>query len=134
MKLSNVTIALAISITLASPVTANQYYHNHRHIIQHVVKPLKFLEHLFQYHKPTPVVYNHNHRRTIKVIPVMSHATHTAGQECGGASWYSMPRSRMANGKIMNIGAMTVAHRSLPFGTRIRITNQTDGSVADAAC
>jgi rare lipoprotein A len=32
-----------------------------------------------------------------------------------------------ASGEVMNPNAMIVAHRSLPFGTRIRVTNQSNG-------
>lgn len=53
-------------------------------------------------------------------------ATPTLAQ-CGGASWYSMPRNKTANGERMNPAAMTAAHRSLPFGTKVKVTNQRNG-------
>jgi rare lipoprotein A len=46
--------------------------------------------------------------------------------QCGRASWYAL-HSRTASGERMNPAAMTAAHRSLPFGTRIRVTNQRNG-------
>jgi len=33
----------------------------------------------------------------------------------------------MANGQPMDPGANITAHRSLPFGTRLRVTNQNNG-------
>ena len=33
----------------------------------------------------------------------------------------------MANGQPMNPDSMIVAHRSYPFGTRLRVTNQNNG-------
>jgi rare lipoprotein A len=47
--------------------------------------------------------------------------------QCGSASWYSLPRNKTANGERMNPAAMTAAHRSLPFGTKLRVTNQRNG-------
>lgn len=49
-----------------------------------------------------------------------------AKSQCGTASWYAL-HSRTASGERMNPAAMTAAHRSLPFGTRIRVTNQRNG-------
>ena len=35
--------------------------------------------------------------------------------------------SKSASGARINPGAMTAAHRSLPFGTKVRVTNQSNG-------
>lgn len=51
-----------------------------------------------------------------------------ADDQCGGASWYSLPGNRTANGEIMNPDAMTAAHKSLPFGTQVRVTDQSSGN------
>lgn len=50
-----------------------------------------------------------------------------AEASCGRASWYSLPRNKTANGERMNPAAMTAAHRSLPFGTKLKVTNQRNG-------
>lgn len=50
-----------------------------------------------------------------------------AGDQCGGASWYSLPGNRTANGDRMNPSAMTAAHKSLPFGTKVRVVDQRTG-------
>jgi rare lipoprotein A len=50
----------------------------------------------------------------------------------GLASWYGPGFSggRSANGEVFNQNALTAAHRSLPFGTQVRVTNlQTGQSV-----
>ena len=52
--------------------------------------------------------------------------TGPAAAQCGGASWYAMG-SRTASGEPMNPAAMTAAHRTLPFGTRLRVTNKRNG-------
>lgn len=48
---------------------------------------------------------------------------------CGKASYYGpgFVGKAMANGKPFNPNAMTTAHRSLPFGTRLRVTDQSTG-------
>jgi len=47
----------------------------------------------------------------------------------GIASWYGpgFHGSRSANGEMYNQNALTAAHRSLPFGTMVRVTNLTNG-------
>ena len=46
--------------------------------------------------------------------------------QCGSASWYALT-SKTASGERMNPAAMTAAHRTLPFGTRVVVTNQRNG-------
>ena len=43
----------------------------------------------------------------------------------GEASWYGPGffGNRTANGEVFRPGTMTAAHRSLPFGTKVRVTN-----------
>lgn len=49
-----------------------------------------------------------------------------ASAQCGRASWYAL-HSRTASGERMNPAALTAAHRSLPFGTKLKVTNQRNG-------
>ena len=49
-----------------------------------------------------------------------------ATAQTGHASWYSLT-SRTANGERCNPAAMTAAHRSLPFGTKVRVENLRNG-------
>lgn len=46
--------------------------------------------------------------------------------QCGSASWYALT-SKTASGERMNPNAMTAAHRTLPFGSKMKITNQRNG-------
>lgn len=50
----------------------------------------------------------------------------------GEASWYGpgFYGNRTANGEIYRQGTLTAAHRSLPFGTRVRVTNLWNGRSA----
>jgi rare lipoprotein A len=50
----------------------------------------------------------------------------SAGSACGGASWYAL-HSRTASGERMNPSALTAAHRTLPLGSRVKVTNQRNG-------
>ena len=47
----------------------------------------------------------------------------------GSASWYGpgFHGNRSASGEIFNQNALTAAHRSLPFGTQVRVTNLNNG-------
>ncbi|GJE76387.1 septal ring lytic transglycosylase RlpA family protein [Methylorubrum suomiense] len=49
-----------------------------------------------------------------------------AQAQSGRASWYGSGH-RTANGERFNPNGMTAAHRSLPFGTRVRVTNRSNG-------
>jgi rare lipoprotein A len=49
-----------------------------------------------------------------------------AGSQCGKASWYKMG-SRTASGERMDPNALAAAHRTLPFGTRVRVENLANG-------
>ncbi|NOJ44455.1 septal ring lytic transglycosylase RlpA family protein [Bradyrhizobium australiense] len=41
----------------------------------------------------------------------------------GQASYYSYPTGKTASGSSFNRYSLTAAHRSLPFGTRVRVTD-----------
>jgi rare lipoprotein A len=51
------------------------------------------------------------------------------GLQRGGASWYGpgFHGRKTASGERFNANAMTAAHRSLPFGTRVRVVNERTG-------
>ncbi|AWN35728.1 septal ring lytic transglycosylase RlpA family protein [Methylobacterium radiodurans] len=49
-----------------------------------------------------------------------------ASAQSGAASWYGSGH-RTANGERFNPNGMTAAHRSLPFGTRVRVADKRTG-------
>ena len=53
----------------------------------------------------------------------------TLADSIGTASYYGkgFHGRRAANGERFNMNAMTAAHRSLPFGTRLQVTNVRNG-------
>jgi rare lipoprotein A len=51
-----------------------------------------------------------------------------AQTQSGIASVYTTKQgSKTASGKRLNDGALTAAHRTLPFGTKVRVTNKRNG-------
>jgi rare lipoprotein A len=60
---------------------------------------------------------------------ILSLSPAAAQDQCGGASWYGpgFNGKRAASGEIFNENAMTAAHRSLPFGTEVDVTDQNSG-------
>jgi rare lipoprotein A len=50
----------------------------------------------------------------------------------GEASWYGPGffGNRTANGEVLRPGSLTAAHRTLPFGTQVRVTNMGNGRSA----
>ena len=49
--------------------------------------------------------------------------------QSGRASWYGpgFHGRRTASGETFNANALTAAHRTLPFGTRVRVMNKSTG-------
>jgi rare lipoprotein A len=67
------------------------------------------------------VVATRNHRET----PSLAKAAVEGGLMSGIASVYS--GGRTANGEVAASGGLTAAHRSLPFGTMVKVTNRGTG-------
>jgi rare lipoprotein A len=57
---------------------------------------------------------------------VSAHKTETQGASSGIASTYG-EGSQTASGERFDAGDLTAAHRTLPFGTRVRVTNHGNG-------
>lgn len=47
--------------------------------------------------------------------------------ETGIASIYAYSGEKTANGERANPGGLTAAHKTLPFGTRVRVVNKRNG-------
>ncbi|MGQ3674704.1 septal ring lytic transglycosylase RlpA family protein [Xanthobacter sp. TB0139] len=60
------------------------------------------------------------------VASALATGTARADSSTGIASYYWQGQ-RTANGERFNPEAMTAAHRSLPFGTKVRVTNKRNG-------
>ncbi|MCB1494017.1 MAG: septal ring lytic transglycosylase RlpA family protein [Rhodobiaceae bacterium] len=59
-------------------------------------------------------------------IPTDSYA---GASQCGGASWYGpgFQGRKTASGERFNMHGMSAAHRTLPFGTKLRVKNLRNG-------
>jgi len=68
------------------------------------------------------------HHRTHEVArssaPAREHAADPGGGSRGLASFYS---GRAATGERVGANVLTAAHRTLPFGTKVRVTNLKNG-------
>lgn len=56
-----------------------------------------------------------------------THAADAEPDECGIASVYSTLSEETASGQDTSVNDRTAAHRSLPFGTLVRVDNQENG-------
>lgn len=63
---------------------------------------------------------------TIASCSIIAPLQANAANGCGGASWYALT-SKTASGERMNPSNLTAAHRSLRFGTKIKVTNNRNG-------
>jgi len=63
---------------------------------------------------------------TVAVVIGTTLCAASAQARGGNASWYGSGH-RTASGERFNPNGMTAAHRSLPFGTRVRVTNRSNG-------
>lgn len=67
-------------------------------------------------------------------LPVLAEPVGGAARTIdGSASWYGgkFHGRTTANGETYNMNAMTAAHRSLAFGTRVRVTNTRNGRAVE---
>jgi rare lipoprotein A len=63
----------------------------------------------------------------VQLLPLAASSAGASGQS-GIASVYSTESgSRTASGARLNPAALTAAHRSLPFGSKVRVTNHRNG-------
>ena len=64
--------------------------------------------------------------------PSIPFGTKPLATESGRASWYGPPyhNRRGSNGEVYNMHAMTAAHRTLPLGSIVRVTNLKTGQTA----
>jgi rare lipoprotein A len=66
---------------------------------------------------------------SIFVVAALAAATGSACAESGIASSYSTREqgTRTSSGRALHDGALTAAHKTLPFGSRVRVTNRANG-------
>src|SRR2546428_7747809 len=69
--------------------------------------------------------------RTVTTSP--ARPTVLGSEERGLASWYGYPHHgrRTASGEVYDMRDLTAAHRTLPLGTRVMVTNVDNGQVVE---
>jgi rare lipoprotein A len=65
--------------------------------------------------------------------PVLALPPVPGAEETGEASWYGAPHHgrRTASGEVYDMHGFTAAHRTLSFGTRVRVTNTRTGQAVE---
>ncbi|MEQ9635518.1 MAG: septal ring lytic transglycosylase RlpA family protein [Devosia marina] len=65
----------------------------------------------------------------VSAATLLAFSASAAYAQCGGASWYGpgFHGKTSASGEVFNQNAMTAAHRTLPFGTKVEVTDQSTG-------
>jgi rare lipoprotein A len=82
---------------------------------------------------PPPSVESIDQERKADLAePTIPAGTMPLATETGRASWYGPPyhNRRGSNGEVYNMHAMTAAHRTLPLGSIVRVTNLKTGHTA----
>jgi rare lipoprotein A len=67
----------------------------------------------------------------VLILAVVFSTSCYAGEYYGTSSWYTSDK-KTAQGKKFNPNKYSVAHRTLPFGTMLRLTNVKNGKTIDA--
>jgi len=65
--------------------------------------------------------------RSLAAVLLLCFAAAGARAESGMASVYSYKGDKTASGERSDPSAMTAAHRTLPFGTKVEVVNQRNG-------
>ena len=65
----------------------------------------------------------------LSILTVGTEVKAGSGQQAGVASWYGpgFHGRKTANGERFDMNALTAAHRTLPLGTQVRVTNTHTG-------
>jgi rare lipoprotein A len=65
----------------------------------------------------------------LSILTAGVEAKAASGQQAGVASWYGpgFHGRKTANGERFDMNALTAAHRTLPLGTQVRVTNTHTG-------
>src|SRR5262245_3942158 len=131
---------LASTLTTAASAHAHGYHHRHSHRMDRVARHRAYAPREearefdrrqdFDRHQDSawrndPTELRHRDSRSISLREARSEASHGGGLQSGIASVYS--GGRTANGEVARAGGLTAAHRSLPFGTMVQVTNRNTG-------
>ena len=105
---------LASTTIMAASAQAHSYHHRYGHRIERVA------------HRTDTTELRHHDSRSISLREARTEASYGGGLQSGIASVYS--GGRTANGEVARAGGLTAAHRTLPFGTMVTVTNRSTGA------
>ena len=112
-------LALSLALALTPPASAQE-------------EELDFDEHFAPFNKPPPLYQPGEEEEAVDLTTITPpreehQLIRTLGT--GRASYYGKRfHGRMtANGELFDMNAMTAAHKTLPFGTLVRVTNARNG-------
>jgi rare lipoprotein A len=115
--LALLTASLVLGGSISEASAKSRHHHHHRHHGHHAerVIPVQVLD----ANASLPSLF-----QSAVEAPVRAIANGVGRTFSGMASFYGNEAgSRTASGQRFNQGAMTAAHRSLPFGTKLRVTH-----------
>lgn len=121
--------ALAGITAAAMPANAASKCEGAAHVCGHLHKKATYRKSSYKtYHKSSQSRYAYRTSRQ-HYAQGSSRKRHYAsgGGSGGGMASYYWEGQRTASGARFNPDGLTAAHRSLPFGTRVRVTNQSNG-------
>jgi rare lipoprotein A len=116
---------LASTTIMAASAQARGYHHRHSYRMERMVAHHHGYAHRHLARREDPTELRHPDSRSISLREAKSEASHGGGLQSGVASVYS--GGRTANGEVARAGGLTAAHRTLPFGTMVQVTNRNTG-------
>ena len=114
--LALIAATIVMGGTISEASAKSRHHHHHRHHGHHAQRVIKAP--VLDANASIPSLF-------VNAVQAPVRALASAGRSFAGmASFYgSESGSRTASGQRFNQGAMTAAHRSLPFGTKLRVTH-----------
>ena len=114
--LALIAATIVMGGTISEASAKSRHHHHHRHHGHHAQRVIKAP--VLDANAALPSLFENAVQAPVRALA-------SAGRSFAGmASFYgSESGSRTASGQRFNQGAMTAAHRSLPFGTKLRVTH-----------
>ncbi|WP_072397299.1 septal ring lytic transglycosylase RlpA family protein [Hyphomicrobium sp. CS1GBMeth3] len=114
--------ALSFGLMGTIPASANHDHRSHASDKEHHAKKKVYKKKASYKHRKAARKHTTTYRKTAKRAKAYS-GSHA---KSGIASYYWQGQ-KTASGARFNPSAMTAAHRTLPFGTKVRVTNRNNG-------
>ena len=114
-KMNNSLILLVLMISIVLPTVAEANKHVVHHVKVNKAKPV--------HHKQNKISVKKLDRKPNKISLVKKGNLNNKLE--GTASWYGKNHhgKKTASGEIYNMHKLTAAHKKLPFGTKVKVTN-----------